>query len=183
MNGRKTAAFWYDVDFSRPTAELAREFGVSVDAIGYHKRRIKRVGSMSEAKREAIGKFATELIQVMWSSARIKPSKPVKSEIKYAVLYEAKETLNRNGAVHTSEGELFWVIRDQRNNLTSYAQGNTGKIPGAVREFVSMGEANLFMKVWDSYPWYAQPRSWKVIAIRPRWTTIQSGWEFLSNEP
>jgi hypothetical protein len=182
MNGRKTAAFWYDVDFIRPTAELALEHGVSKNAIQYHRRRLKRVGHGPDAKYAATSIIIEGILRAMWESPQIKPSRSAKSDIRHAVLYEAKEVKNLNGTIHTSDGELFWVIRDHKDNAISYAQGNTGKIPGAVRVFGSVAEANLFMKVWDGYPWYAQPKAWKVISIRPKMTTIQSGWEFLSNE-
>lgn len=173
--GRRTYAYWLGVDFDRPVQELATEHGVTIDAIYYHKRQQTKLGHRPQDRREAAAEAALSILSAEWEAVKLPPVRQGKADIRYAVLFEAKEARSASNKVITSEGELFWVTRSIKGELG--VMGNTGRPPPETKTFDTQAQANSFIRWWDAFPWHAQPRSWRVIRVRASHKLIQAGWD------
>jgi hypothetical protein len=87
----------------------------------------------------------------------------------YAARFRAKKAVSSDNTIVTREGFPFWVV-DSEWWVPATAAGaiyidGVEQVPGELKLWDSLTEAQTFMKNWEGHPWYAQPKEWEIVRI------------------
>lgn len=90
----------------------------------------------------------------------------------YAVRYECKEVIAKNGEVVTREGEKTYISKCEWCLTSCY------RIDKDLVIFESEERAHEFMKTWKGHPLYCKPNgNYEVLEVKPVFKQVLTGYE------
>jgi hypothetical protein len=94
----------------------------------------------------------------------------------FAVIAICKEVNGDGGYVLTENDEEFCVCDCEWIEATCYC-GTIEENSKDLKLFESKKEAEKFCKRWKGHPWYCQPKSFKIVELKPAYKQVLSHYE------